>query len=139
MPFSVFLDACVLHPAYLSDTLLRMADAQMFRPLWSTDVLTELRGSLVRRDLPPDSVDRRISHMKSAFPDALVTGYESLVSGMENDPKDRHVLAAAVRSAAEVLVTFNVRDFPERALKPYDLTAITPDDFSSTSWISTPA
>ncbi|MFD3507652.1 hypothetical protein [Nocardia sp. NPDC058666] len=67
--------------------------------------------------------------MQSAFPDAMVTGYESLIEGMENDPKDRHVLAAAVRSAAEVLVTFNIRDFPERAVKPYDLTAITPDEF----------
>ncbi|MFF2085330.1 PIN domain-containing protein [Nocardia sp. NPDC058176] len=129
MPFSVFFDACVLHPAYLSDTLLRMADAQMFRPLWSAGVLSELRGSLVRRDIPPDSVDRRISQMKFAFPDAMVTGYESLISGMENDPKDRHVLAAAVRSGAEVLVTFNVRDFPEHALKSYDLIAVTPDDF----------
>ncbi|MFD3703421.1 PIN domain-containing protein [Nocardia sp. NPDC058658] len=129
MPFSVFLDACVLHPAYLSDTLLRMADAQMFRPLWSADVLRELRGSLIRRDLPSADVDRRISQMQTAFPDAMVTGYESLIDGMENDPKDRHVLAAAVRSAAEVLVTFNVRDFPDHAVKPYDLTAITPDEF----------
>ncbi|UGT58276.1 PIN domain-containing protein [Nocardia asteroides] len=129
MPFSVFFDTCVLHPAYLSDTLLRMADAQMFRPLWSAEVLDELRGSLIDRDLPADSVDRRIAQMCSAFPDAMVTGYESLVSGMDNDPKDRHVLAAAVRSGAEVLVTFNIRDFPEHALKAYDLIAITPDEF----------
>jgi hypothetical protein len=58
-----------------------------------------------------------------------VTGYESLIDGMTNDPKDRHVLAAAVRASAEVVVTFNVRDFPEPALKPYDILAIHPDDF----------
>jgi hypothetical protein len=64
-----------------------------------------------------------------SFPDALVTGYESLVDGMRNAPKDHHVLAAAVRANAEVLVTFNVRDFPEPALKPYDITAVHPDEF----------
>jgi hypothetical protein len=59
----------------------------------------------------------------------LVTGYESLVDGMRNDPKGRHVLVAAVRANAEVLVTFNVRDFPEPALKPYDITAVHRDEF----------
>jgi hypothetical protein len=67
--------------------------------------------------------------MSRSFPDALVTGYESLVDGMTNHPKDRHVLAAAVRANAEVIVTFNLRDFPEPALKPYDIAAIHPDDF----------
>jgi hypothetical protein len=67
--------------------------------------------------------------MRRSFPDALVTGYESLIDGMTNDPKDRHVLAAAVRANAEVVVTFNIRDFPEAALKPYDILAVHPDDF----------
>lgn len=59
----------------------------------------------------------------------MVTGYESLIDGMTNDPKDRHVLAAAVRANAEVVVTFSLRDFPEPALKPYDIVAVHPDDF----------
>ncbi|MBB5825127.1 PIN domain-containing protein [Micromonospora carbonacea] len=67
--------------------------------------------------------------MREAFPDAMVGGYESLIDGMTNDPKDRHVLAAAVRANAEVLVTFNIADFPEPALKPYDVLAVHPDDF----------
>jgi hypothetical protein len=67
--------------------------------------------------------------MARSFPDALVTGYETLIDGMTNDPKDRHVLAAAVRANAEAIVTFNVRDFPEPALKPYDIPAVHPDDF----------
>lgn len=45
--FPAFLDTCVLYPAYLCDTLLRLADAQAYRPLWSADVLTELRRNLV--------------------------------------------------------------------------------------------
>jgi hypothetical protein len=67
--------------------------------------------------------------MTRSFPDALVDGFESLLGGMTNDPKDRHVLAAAVRANAEVLVTFNLSDFPEPALKPYDVVAIHPDEF----------
>jgi hypothetical protein len=92
-------------------------------------VLAELRRNVIERGIPSDKVDRRIALMTRSFPDALVTGYESLVEGMANDPKDRHVLAAAVRANAEVLVTFNIRDFPEPALKPYDIVATHPDEF----------
>lgn len=67
--------------------------------------------------------------MTRSFPDALVTGYESLIDGMTNHPKDRHVLAASVRANAEVIVTFNLAGFPEPALKPYDVAAIHPDEF----------
>jgi predicted nucleic acid-binding protein len=129
VPFPAFLDTCVLYPAYLADTLLRLAEASAYRPLWSADVLSELRRNVIERGIPPDKVDRRITLMARSFPDALVTGYESLVEGMANDPKDRHVLAAAVRANAEVLVTFNVKDFPEQALKPYDVVAVHPDEF----------
>jgi predicted nucleic acid-binding protein len=127
--FPAFLDTCVLYPAYLCDTLLRLAEASAYRPLWSADVFAELRRNLTKRGLPPDRVDRRLGQMSRSFPDALVTGYESLVDGMTNHPKDRHVLAAAVRANAEVIVTFNLSDFPEPALKPYDIAAIHPDDF----------
>jgi hypothetical protein len=48
---------------------------------------------------------------------------------MTNEPKDRHVVAAAVRGGAELLVTENLRDFPDSAIKPYALEAITQDDF----------
>lgn len=129
MAFPAFLDTCVLYPAYLCDTLLRLAVAGAYRPLWSADVLDELRRNLVRRGIDPSRVDRRIIQMNRAFPDATVRGYETLVSGMENDPKDRHVLAGAVRANAEVVVTFNTKDFPAAALKPYDLLAVHPDEF----------
>ncbi|WP_017625133.1 PIN domain-containing protein [Nocardiopsis chromatogenes] len=129
MAFPAFLDTCVLYPAYLSDTLLRLAETGSYRPLWSDDVLDELRRNLIERGIPVEPVDRRIRQMRKAFPDALVTGYESLIGGMGNDPKDRHVLAAAVRANAEVVVTFNVKDFPKDALDPYEILAVRPDDF----------
>jgi predicted nucleic acid-binding protein len=127
--FPAFLDTCVLYPAYLCDTLLRLAESDGSRPLWSDDVLAELRRNLLERGLAPEQVDHRLYQMRRSFPDALVTGYESLLGGMTNEPKDRHVLAAAVRAGAEVVVTFNLTDFPEQALKPFDITAIHPDEF----------
>lgn len=130
MAFPAFLDACVLYPQYLSDTLLTQGDAETFRPLWSADVLRELGGALMREaGLTQDAVSYRIEQMRAAFPDAEVTGYHTLIDGMTNQEKDRHVLAAAVRGNVEVLVTFNLRDFPESALKPFDIGVIHPDEF----------
>ncbi|MDI5939670.1 PIN domain-containing protein [Micromonospora sp. PTRAS2] len=116
MAFSALLDTCVLYPAHLCDTLLRLAEVAAYRPLWSEGILTELGRNLVGRGIPEERVHRRVTQMREAFPDAMVGGYESLIDGMTNDPKDRHVLAAAVRANAEVLVTFNIADFPEPAL-----------------------
>jgi hypothetical protein len=91
--------------------------------------MAELRRNVIERGVREERVDRRIGEMVRSFPDAMVTGYESLIDGMTNDPKDRHVLAAAVRANAEVVVTFNLADFPEAALKPYDVFAVHPDEF----------
>jgi hypothetical protein len=66
--FTAFLDTCVLYPAYLCDTLLRLAEAEAYRPLWSADVLTELRRNLIERGLAADRVDCRITQMSRSFP-----------------------------------------------------------------------
>jgi hypothetical protein len=78
---------------------------------------------------PAEAIAHRISEMRRSFPDAEVRGYESLTDGMNCDPKDWHVLAAAVRGDAEVLVTFNTGDFPSESVERYDLTVVHPDDF----------
>lgn len=129
MAFPALLDTCVLYPAYLCDTLLRLASAGTYRPLWSDDILDELRRNVIARGVPATKVDHRIAQMRRAFPDATVHGHRPMVDGMTNDPKDRHVLAAAVRGGAEAVVTFNIKDFPDSALAPYDLAAVHPDGF----------
>ena len=111
--FPAFLDTCTLYGTYLCDSLLRLAEAGTYRPLWSADVLDELERVLVARGLPADAVKYRLGEKRRAFPDAEVRGYENIVETMTWDPKDRHVLAAAVRSDAAVLVTFNLDDFPD--------------------------
>lgn len=82
----------------LCDTLLRLAeDPAFYIPKWSDDILRELRSTLQRMGYPAAQADRRVAAMETAFEDARVNGYECLVDSMTSDPKDRHVLAAAVR------------------------------------------
>nr|WP_125075341.1 PIN domain-containing protein [Pseudomonas aeruginosa] len=75
-------------------------------------------------------LDRTSAAMDRAIPDALVTGYEPLCAGLNlPDPDDRHVLAAAIKCNASVIVTFNLKDFPPEVLEPFEIEAVHPDDF----------
>ena len=129
MPFAVVLDTCVLYPAHLRDTLLRQAERGLYRALWSEDILEELQRNLVEDGINAGSVERLIDEMQRAFPDADVSGYRSLIAGLSCDPKDRHVLAAAVRSDAAAIVTFNINDFPAASVEPFEIEVIDPDTF----------
>lgn len=130
MPISVVLDACVLLPYQLSDLLLRLAEANLYLPVWSDAILGEVERNLLGKfGQDPARVARRLGQMQSAFPAAAVTGYEALVGAMTNDPKDRHVAAVAVRAGATVIVTANLKDFPAASLDPYGIVAVHPDEF----------
>jgi len=124
-----FLDTCLLLKPYLCDTLLSVAEAAVYRPLWSADVIAELRRNLLRRGLKDVAADHRLAEMARSFPEAEVTGYHWLIPAMTNEAKDRHVLAAAVRAGAAVLVTENLRDFPDSALAPHHILAVHQDAF----------
>ena len=68
--------------------------------------------------------------MCNAVPDSVTTGFEDLIEGLDlPDPKDRHVLAAAIRSGSQVIVTENIGDFPQAVLEAYNIEAQTPDIF----------
>src|SRR6266852_2383512 len=104
--FMVVLDACVLLPASLRDTLLRAADAGLYRLQWTDDILEEVRRNLVSEiGIPEHKARRLIDLMSKQFPEALITQYQTLIELMRNHPKDRHVLAAAVSCRAQVIVT----------------------------------
>ena len=76
-----------------------------------------------------EQAERRLTAMRGAFEDAEITGYECLQSAMTNHPKDRHVLAAAVRCGAHAIISDNKKDFPRDALSPYDIDCLTADEF----------
>ncbi len=93
-------------------------------------ILEEARRNLVEHTRMDESSSHRlISSMLKAFPEATVAGYEPLIAAMTNDEKDRHVVAAAIRCHAQVIVTTNLKHFSDGALEPYGLEAQHPDEF----------
>ena len=126
-PFKVVLDANVLYPFSLRDTLLRAASEGLFQLYWSGQILEEARRSLVSSGRMTDEQATRLrSVMEEAFPEAMVTGHEPLIAAMKNDEKDKHVVAAAVKAGAQVIVTSNLKHFREL---PEGIEAQSPDDF----------
>lgn len=123
----VVLDANVLYPFSLRDTLLRAAAGELYQVRWSEQILDEVLRNLVGSlTITETQADRLISTMQRAFPEAMVTGHEPLISSMPNQEKDRHVAAAAVEAGAHLIVTSNLKDF--RKL-PKGVNARSPDDF----------
>jgi predicted nucleic acid-binding protein len=132
--FGVVLDACSLVPITLADTLLSVAENELYQPLWSERILDETSRTLKRVHPNKNALrfEARITTMRQAFPEALVHGWEDLESGIAErwpDPNDAHVVAAAIRGRAELIVTFNLKDFPRDLLLKYGLHAVSPDDF----------
>jgi len=124
------LDANVLFPASLRDTLLRAAEKKWYEVHWSADIIEEMRRNLLGLGQATEpQVTKLLNSLNRAFPAATVIAYQRLIAQMTNDPKDRHVLAAAVTIQANVIVTFNLRDFPASALQPYHIVAQHPDQF----------
>jgi predicted nucleic acid-binding protein len=128
--FGVVLDACVLFPAALRDTLLRAADANLYRLHWTAEILEETRRSIVAQQrATKEQAQRLIDQIAQYFPEAAITGHHLLVPSMTNDEGDRHVLAAAIVSNSQVIVTHNLKHFPDYALSPFNIEAQSPDKF----------
>ncbi len=126
---TILLDANVLVPLSVRDTILRAAEAGLCQVRWTDAILSEVERTLVRQRLTTAAQAARLLEvMRTAFPDASITGYEPSIDQMTNDPKDRHVTAAARHAHVDLIVTNNLRDFHERDLEPFNLRAIHPDD-----------
>lgn len=127
----VVLDACVLVPLRLATTLLWLAEAELYAPLWSEDILNEVERNLPgSAGITAEKAAHRVSQMRDSFgAESLVDGYDHRISTVTNDPKDRHVLAAAVEADADIIVTDNLRDFPERSVSPYGIEVMSSEAF----------
>jgi predicted nucleic acid-binding protein len=128
---AALLDANAIWSGAVRDTLLRAAERDLYRPLWTTQILREMAHALKSRrsHLDPSRIDRTVQRMLEAFPDAVIEGYEQLIPEMQNDEADRHVLAAAIHGRASVIVTWNARHFPPRARDPFGIDLQSPDVF----------
>ena len=130
--FTVVYDACVLYPAPLRDLLMRLALTDLYRARWSDQIHQEWITAVLRNrpDLSRAQLERTRSLMNAHVRDALVDGHQSLIPALElPDPDDRHVLAVAIKCGADLIITFNLDDFPEQALSIYGLGACHPDLF----------
>ena len=127
----VVLDACVLVPMPLADTLLRLAAGpRLYLPNWSDQIMVEVTRTLQENfGLSPQKAMYRESEIRRHFPEAWIDGYEDLIPAMTNHPKDRHVLAAAASAGVKAIVTYNLKDFPNSSLAPYAITAQGPSAF----------
>jgi len=129
---SAVLDACVLYPASLRDFLLNLATEKVFLPRWSEEIRNEWISNLLenRPDLKPENLERTRRRMDVRLPNSLVRGYEAITLTLQlPDPKDQHVLAAAIHAKAKYIVTFNLAHFPNSILQSYNIEVISPDKF----------
>lgn len=125
------LDACVLYPVATREILLNYAKLGGFVPLWSARIVEEWARAAGAKMGPEDEARARgdAALMSAWFPGGAVTDYESReVEVWSPDPADAHVIAAAVEGKADAIVTFNIRDFPMKTLRSYELARLHPDE-----------
>jgi predicted nucleic acid-binding protein len=128
--FTAVLDANVIAGSLARNILLSLAEAGFYRPRWSSNILDEFERFFVRQYDDKETAARQRANMESAFPEALVEDFETLIEALElPDPDDRHVMACAIQTKAAVIVTDNLKDFPNDVLDQHDLKAVGLDDF----------
>lgn len=128
--FTAVLDTNVVFPIIIRDLLFWFAYYDLYTPKWSEHIFDEWKRVMIEKGVPEQEADNRVEKANSAFPDALVQNYKGLIDTLTlPDMDDRHVLAAAIKVNANVIVTNNIKDFPEGYLKSFGLSAKTADDF----------
>lgn len=131
---TVVLDACVLYPAPIRDILLSLAAEGLFIAKWSDIIQDEWLRNLLRKraDLKKEQLEQTVKAMNQAFPDANVENFEELLPSIKlKDKDDRHVVACALRCNADLIITFNINDFPKNELSKYDIEIQNPDELIS--------
>lgn len=130
--YTAVLDACVMHPAFVRASLLWFADERLYRPVWSNDIMAEWKRSIIERfgDVSAEALDRQEARMNTMFPDARIDGYQEIIPALDlPDADDRHVLAAAILSGSDAIITENRKDFPPEVARQYRVDVVHPDDF----------
>lgn len=128
--FKVVLDTNIIFPVVIRDLLFWFAHYELYTPKWSANIFDEWKDVMMRKGVSEEEALKRVNVANKAFPDALVLNYESLIDQLDlPDVKDRHVLAAAIKANANLIVTNNLKDFPSAYLETFGLKAISADDF----------
>lgn len=128
----VLFDACVLYPSSLRHLLMNLASRGVVEAHWSDTIHEEWINSLLndRPDLSREKLNRTRKQMDESVAGGLVSGFEYLIPTLQlPDPNDRHVLAAAIHAGANIIVTYNLKDFPGEQLEAHNIVAQAPDPF----------
>jgi predicted nucleic acid-binding protein len=128
--FIVLLDTNVIYPVISRDLLFWFAYYELYTPKWSKNIFDEWKEVMMRKGVSAEEAEKRIEKANLAFPDAFVQNYDGLIMNLElPDEKDRHVLAAAIKTNANIIVTNNIKDFPEKYVESFGLKVKSLDDF----------
>lgn len=128
--YKAVLDTNVIFPIVIRDLLFWFAHYDLYTPKWSNNIFDEWKNVMLRKGIDPLIAEKRINIANAAFPDALVLNYEGLIENLDlPDVDDRHVLAAAIKINANIIVTNNLKDFPSDYLDSFGLKAVSADDF----------
>lgn len=128
--FTALLDTNVIYPVIIRDLLFWFAYKDLYTPKWSEHIFDEWKRVIIGKGIPEEIANKRIEKADLAFPDAMVKHYRGLIKQLSlPDEDDRHVLAAAIKTNANIIVTNNLKDFPEEYLKSFGLSVKTADDF----------
>lgn len=124
------LDANVLYSVIARDLLFWFAYYDLFIPKWSEDIINEWKEVILEKGFSEEEATKRINITNNAFKDAIIYEYQDLIPQLQlEDKDDRHVLAAAIKEKVDVIVTFNIKDFPDEYLSSFNIYAKHPDDF----------
>ena len=125
------LDACVLYPTVLREILQGAGAAGLYQPVFSDRILRE--WVLATAKLGPEApviAEGEAVALRAAFPRGLERAHPEIEARLIlPDPNDRHVLASAIASGADAIVTFNAQDFPGHVLAAEGISRRDPDGF----------
>lgn len=136
--YTALLDACVLFPIAITDSLMSLATVGLFAAKWTRQIEQEWIAAL--EEQRPDlkgKLEFRRDNMRQAVPDWEVpeAAWTPLVASYNlPDSDDRHVLAAAVAGHVDCIVTANLRDFPSDIVGAYGIEVVDPDRFIINQW-----
>ncbi|WP_340064429.1 PIN domain-containing protein [Ascidiimonas aurantiaca] len=128
--FTCVLDSNIIYPIEIRDLLFWFAHYELFTPKWSNHIFDEWQKVMKEKGINEEQIKKRTNMANLAFPDALVSNYEPLIETLTlPDLKDRHVMAAAIKTNANVIVTNNLKHFPGEYLATFGLSVKSADDF----------
>lgn len=130
--FVILFDASVFYPAPVRDLFLELAIADLYRAKWTDQIHDEWIENLLRKrpDLKRSKLERTKKLINDSIEDCLVNDYQEFIESLKlPDPDDRHILAAAIKGKAQIIVTYNLKDFPTGILSKFGIEAQHPDEF----------